>query len=126
MTAAVLGFVTAGLTILVSGAMLIGVLSGEDDVVSLLLTLGLPCAAGLITGGVRLQDRRSPVILFGSAVAAVGVLLVAFLAGALTIDRTDGMDGLTMFVLAALVLPVLTAIFAWLPVVRGWAAARPG
>jgi hypothetical protein len=124
-TAAVLGFVTAGLTLLVSAAMLLAVLGGEDDVVTLLLTLGWPCAAGLIVGGVRLQRRRSPAVLFGAAVACVAVLLLAWLAGAVTIDRTDGLEGLTVFVFAALVLPVLTAVFAWLPVVRGWAAARP-
>jgi hypothetical protein len=123
-TAAVLGFVTAGLTLLVSAAMLLAVLSGEDDVVTLLLTLGWPCAAGLIVGGVRLQRRRSPAALFGAAIASVAVLVLAWLAGAVTIDRTDGMDGLTVFVFAALVLPVLTAVFAWIPVVRSWAAAR--
>jgi hypothetical protein len=65
------------------------------------------------------------VVLFGSALAAVAVLLFAWLAGALTIDRTDGMEGLTIFVLAALILPALTAIFSWMPVVRDWVAARP-
>ena len=65
-------------------------------------------------------------LLFGSALAAVAVLLLALLAGAVTIDRTDGLDGLAMFVVVALILPSLTAIFSWLPVVRGWAAARPG
>ena len=124
-TAAVLGFVTAGLTILVSAGLLIAVLAGDDDVVSLLLTLGLPCGAGLIIGAVRLQARRSPAVLFGSALGCVAVLVLAWVAGAMTIDRTDGLDGLTVFVLAALVLPVLTACFAWLPVVRGWAAAGP-
>jgi hypothetical protein len=28
-------------------------------------------------------------------------------------------------VIIALILPTLTAIFSWLPVVRGWAASRP-
>jgi hypothetical protein len=54
------------------------------------------------------------------------VLLLAMLAGAMTIDRTDGLDGLLMFVALALILPGLTAIFSWLPVVRDWTtAARP-
>jgi hypothetical protein len=121
--AAVLGFVTAGLTILVAGVLLIGVLNGEDDAVSLLLTLGLPCAGGLIAGGVRLLGRRSPALLFGSAMGGVGVLVLAWLAGAATIDRTDGMQGLSFFVVTALLLPALTAIFAWQRTVRGWAAA---
>jgi hypothetical protein len=123
--AAVLGFVTAGLTILVSGLLLIGVFNGDDDLPSLVLALGLPCAAGLIVGGVRLQDRRSPTTLFLSAVGCVAVLLLAWLAGAATIDRTNGLEGLTVFVVGALVLPILTACFAWQRVVRGWAAARP-
>ena len=125
-TAAVLGFVTAGLTILVSGVLFIGMLSGEDDIVTLLLVLGLPCAAGQIAGGLRLSARRPPDLLFGSAIAAVAVLLLALFAGAVTIDRTDGLDGLAMFVVVALILPTLTAIFSWLPVVRSWTAARPG
>ena len=124
-TAAVLGFVTAGLTLLVSAAMLLAVLGGEDDVVTLLLTLGWPCAAGLIVGGVRLQRRRSPAVLFGAAIGCIAVLVLAWVAGSVSIDRTDGLDGLTVFVFAALVLPVLTAVFAWMQVVRGWAAARP-
>jgi hypothetical protein len=123
--ASVLGFVTAGLTILVSGLLLIGVFNGEDDLPSLVLALGLPCAAGLIAGGVRLQDRRSPAPLFLSAVGCVVVLLLAWLAGAATIDRSNGLEGLTVFVVSAAVLPSLTAIFAWQRVVRGWVAARP-
>ena len=125
-TAAVLGYVTAGLTILVSGIDFIALLFGEDDIVTLLLVLGLPCAAGQIAGGVRLQARRSPALLFGSSLAAVAVLLLALLAASVTIDRSGGVEGLAMFVAVALILPGLTAIFSWLPVVRGWTAAtRP-
>ena len=124
-TAAVLGFVTAGLTILNCLGFLMIVLAGEDDAPSRVLLLGPVCAAGLITGGVRLLGRRSPVVLFGSAVASVAVLLMALLVGFVTIDRTGGTEGLVVFVLMAAILPVLTAIFAWLPTVRGWAAARP-
>jgi hypothetical protein len=123
--AAVLGFVTGGLTILFSIGFLIAVVTGEDDAPTLALLLGLPCAAGVITGAVRLLGRRSPTVLFGSAVASVLVLGLAWLAGAATIDRTDGLAGLTVFLLFAMVLPVLTAIFSWLPVVRGWSADRP-
>jgi hypothetical protein len=124
-SAAVLGFVTAGLTILVSGGFLIGVLHGDDDPISVLLVLGLPCAAGLIGGALRLLDRRSSALLFGSAIGCVGVLAVAWLAGALTIDRSNGLAGLSMFVLLAAVLPALTAIFSWVPTVRSWVAAWP-
>jgi hypothetical protein len=109
----------------VSGSILITVLAGEDDMVAMLLVLGLPCAAGLIAGGVRLQARRPPALLLGSAVASVAVLLLAWTAGALTIDRSGGLTGLTFFVLTAAVLPVLTAVFAASSRVREWAAARP-
>jgi hypothetical protein len=54
-------------------------------------------------------------------VAAVAVLVLALIAGAATLSG-DSMLGLGMFVLFALVLPVLTAVFARLPRVRGWAA----
>jgi hypothetical protein len=46
-------------------------------------------------------------------------------AGAVTIDRSGGLTGLVLFLAAAAVLPVLTAVFAGLRVVREWAAARP-
>jgi hypothetical protein len=123
--ASVLGFVTGGLTMLFSFGFLIAVLAGEDDVVTQTLLLGALSAAGLITGAVRLLGRRSPTVLFGSSLASVAVLLLALLAAAVTIDRTSGLDGILMFVLFAMVLPVVTAVFAWLPVVRGWAADRP-
>jgi hypothetical protein len=123
--AAVLGFVTGGLTVLSCLGFLLTVLVGEDDAPTRVLLLGPVCAAGLITGGVRLLGRRSPVVLFGSALASVAVLVLALLVAVVTIDRSGGVDGLAVFVLMAAILPVLTAIFAWLPTVRGWAAARP-
>jgi hypothetical protein len=104
---------------------LLTVLAGEDDPVSVVLTLGLPCAAALIAGGVRLQARRSPALLLGAALASVAVLGSAWVAGAVTIDRSGGLTGLVLFLAAAAVLPVLTAVFAGLRVVREWAAARP-
>jgi 4-amino-4-deoxy-L-arabinose transferase-like glycosyltransferase len=110
---------------LFSVGFLIAVLAGEDDVVTQTLLLGVFSAAGLITGAVRLLGRRSPTVLFGSSLASVAVLLLALLAAAVTIDRTSGLDGIVLFVLFAMVLPVVTAVFAWLPVVRGWAADRP-
>jgi Na+/proline symporter len=122
-TAAVLGYVTAGLTFFASLASVLAAVDGDE--VALMLTLGLPCAAGLVAGGVRLHDRRSPALLFGSAVACVAVLLLAWVTGALTIDRTDGLQGLTTFVLLAMILPALTAAFSWTRNVREWAAARP-
>jgi hypothetical protein len=99
------------------------VLTGEDDAVALLLALGLPCGAALLTGGIRLLGRHSPAPLFASALAAVGVLLLAFVAGAATLDSSD-VVGITGFLVFALPLPVLTAVFARLPATVGWAAAR--
>ena len=123
-TASVLGFVTAGLTFFASLISLVAAVDDGDEV-ALILGLGLPCAAGLIAGGVRLHDRRSPALLFGSAVGCVAVLLLGWLVGALTIHRTDGLQGLTTFVLLAMILPALTAAFSWTRNVREWAAARP-
>jgi hypothetical protein len=120
--AAVLGFVTAGLTLLVSLPNLILVAAGEAEASTHVLLLGIVTAAGLITGAVRLLGRKSPDVLFGSAVGSVTVLLLAVAAGALTIDRTGGLSAILMFVGVALPLPILTAVFAWRPVVRGWAA----
>jgi len=120
--AAVLGFVTAGLTLLFSLPNLILIAAGEAEATTHVLLLGIVTAAGLITGAVRLLGRKSPDVLFGSAVGSVTVLLLAVAAGALTIDRTGGLRDILMFVGVALPLPVLTAVFAWRPVVRGWAA----
>jgi hypothetical protein len=123
--AAVLGFVTGGLTTLFSFGFLIAVVAGEGDAPTMMLLLGFPCAAGVITGAVRLLGGHSPAVLFGSAVASVLALALAWLAAAMTIDRSGGLAGLTVFLFFAMVLPVLTAIFSWLPTVRGWAADGP-
>ena len=124
--AAVLGFVTGGLTALASLGSLFAVAAGDDDAPTVLLILGLPCAAGLIAGGVRLLGRRRGDLLFGSAVAAVAVLLLAFVAGVVTLPA-EGVLGLAVFLLFALPLPVLTAVFARLPRVTGWlAGGAPG
>jgi hypothetical protein len=121
--AIVLGFVTGGLTALASLGFLIAVASGDTDAPTTLLLLGLPCAGGLIAGAAQLMRRNSSTVLFGSAVAAITVLALALLAGAATLSG-DAMFGLTLFVLFAAVLPVVTAVFARLPRVTGWAASR--
>jgi hypothetical protein len=119
--AIVLGFVTGGLTALASLAFLVAVASGDDDAPTMLLLLGLPCAIALIAGSAQLARRATAGVLFGAAVASVAVLVLVLLAGAATLDG-DAMVGLSLFVVFALVLPVLTAVFARLPRVRGWAA----
>ncbi len=119
--AIVLGFVTGGLTALGSLVFLYAVATGDADPATSVLVLGLLCAAGLIGGSVVLSRQDSPTVLFAAAVATVSVLVLALLTGAATLDGVD-MLGLGLFVAFALVLPVLTAVFARLPRVRGWAA----
>ena len=123
--AAVLGFVTAGSTTLGCLSVLVGMLSGGGDPVGSLLLLGLPCAAVEIIGGVRLLAGHSPGLLFGACLAAVGVLLLAWAVGFGIWQNSDTRGGLSFFFLFALVLPVLTAVFAWLPPVRAWADGEP-
>ncbi|MGY2083452.1 hypothetical protein [Blastococcus sp. SYSU DS0539] len=118
--AGVLGIVTGGLTALGSLLMLVMMLDGEDDAATTVLTLGLPCAVGLVVGGVRVLQNRAAGLLFVSALAAVGVLLAALVAGLLTLDE-GGRFGVAAFVVLACVLPVVTAVFARLPRVTAWA-----
>ncbi|SDG83838.1 hypothetical protein [Klenkia brasiliensis] len=120
-----LGFVTGGLTAVGSLAFLVGVLTGSDDVSSRVLILGLPCAAAMVWGGVRvLQRRPGPVLLVGT-LAAVGVLLLSLVIGLARLSA-DERYGITGFTVVALVLPVTTAVFAALPTVRSWSAGPPG
>jgi hypothetical protein len=122
----VLGFVTAGLTIAFLLVMLAAVLGGQTDIATwLLLLLGVPCAVGLISGAAELMRRRPSTLLFGSAVSSVAVLVVALIAGLLELPADD-VFGLAVFVVAALPLPVLTAIFAKVGSVSGWVAADLG
>src|SRR3954447_19021703 len=67
--AAVLGFVTGGLTALVSLIILLSVTSGDSDPSIVLMLLGLPCAIAVIAGAAVLTSRGSPGLLFGAAVA---------------------------------------------------------
>ncbi len=121
--AGVLGIVTGALSLLVSLVLTVAVLSGEDDAVSVVLMLGLPCGAVLIAGGTRLLNRHSATMVFAAALASVVVLFLALAVGAGTADSSD-VVGLAVFLVFALPLPVLTAVFARLPATVGWAAAR--
>jgi hypothetical protein len=76
-------------------------------------------------GAAQLLRRRPPALLFGSALAAVGVLLLTLLVGSATLGAGDR-TGLTVFLLLAAPLPVLTAVYARLGRVTGWAAAPAG
>ena len=117
--AAVLGFVTGGLTAVVSFFCLMAVLLGGGDLPTIILVLGLPCAAGLIRGGVLLLRRDSTNVLSASAVLSVVVLLFTLLAGFLSDDRGQTV-GITLFVVLAAVLPIVTACLAVSGTVRGW------
>jgi hypothetical protein len=117
----VLGFVTGGLTVLMSLIILFAVVGGDDEPSTVLMLLGLPCAAGLIAGAAVLMGRGSPNPLFGSALAAAAVLVLVLFVGVATLDA-DGRTGVSMFVVLALPLPVLTAVFARVHRTVGWAA----
>jgi hypothetical protein len=121
--AAVLGHVTAGLTIVFSLIFLVSLLTGEGDPAQAVLALGLPCAGGLIVGGVHFTGRRSAALLFASAATSVGILLLSLIAGIGWLT-SDDLAFQVVFVVVALPLPVLTAIFARARSVTGWVAAR--
>ena len=121
--AAVLGFVTGGLTIAFLLVMLVAVLAGADDASTwLMLLLGVPCAVGLISGSAELMRRHSARVLFGSAVFSVVVLVLALFVGLIELAAED-IVGLAFFVVLALPLPLLTAVFAKVGTVTGWVAA---
>ena len=121
--AAVLGHVTAGLTIVFSLIFVVNLLTGEGDPAQGVLALGLPCAAGLIVGGVHLTGRRTARLLFASAATSIGILLFSLIAGIGWLT-SDDLVFQAVFVVVALPLPLLTAIFARARSVTGWVSAR--
>ncbi|HEY0125997.1 MAG TPA: hypothetical protein VGB58_02535 [Blastococcus sp.] len=120
--AAVLGHVTGGLTALVMLGILVAVLDGDDDPSTLLMLLGIPCAVAIVAGAAALLGRRTAELLFRAALASVAVLALVLVVGLATLDG-DARVGMLGTVVLALPLPVLTAVFARRPVVRGWVAA---
>jgi hypothetical protein len=122
--AAVLGFVTGGLTALFAVIFLIVTITRDGDATStLLLVGGAPSAAGLITGAAWTLQRRTARLLFGSALAAVGVLLVVLVVGLSALSDSGGFRGLLVFVLMALPLPIVTACLAGRREINDWVAA---
>jgi hypothetical protein len=106
--AAVLAVVAGALTVAaVTGGLLGAAVSGPVDAFTLALVPGLPCAAGLVAGGIMLLRRRSRVQLMVSAVAAVLVLLAS--AGVAVLASVPDPDGAIVFVGMSLLLPVVTA-----------------
>jgi len=122
--AAVLGHVTGGLTALVMLGILLSVLDGDDDSSTLLMLLGIPCAVAIVAGAAALLGRRTAELLFRAALASVAVLalVLVLVLGRTTLDG-DARVGPLVTVVLALPLPVLTAVFARRPQVRGWVAA---
>jgi hypothetical protein len=122
--AAVLGFVTAGLTLLMSIFFLIALNRGGDATFTVLL-LGIPCAVGMIVGGVRLLGRQTHYVLLSSAVAAVAVLILTFLVGLATESGSGGVLALVLFLVLAAVLPITTAALTAQRRVSSWMNALP-
>jgi hypothetical protein len=120
--AAVLGLVTGGLTLLGALVMALAISADGTDPATVVLLLGFPCGAGLITGGVLLLNRRLPWVLLGSTLAAIGVLIAALVAGAATLSEDDAL-GLFFFTALALPLPIVTAAFTAQRSVRDWVSA---
>ena len=123
--AAVLGIVTGSLTLLGGSGFLIDALTGDGDLPTWLLALGLPVGACLIVGGIRLLGGKAVTLLLWSAVAAVVLLVLALLGGLVTLPAYD-VDGLVPFIVLALPLPIVTAALTAQQRVRGWAATGAG
>lgn len=120
-TAAVLGFVTGGLTALVVlGSVLLTFVADGDGAPVMHILFGLPCAVGLLYGGVQLMAHRRVQPLFVAAAGSVMLLLVMLLAGGLT-GGIGGLAAAGTFLLFALPLPVLTAAFTRSVDVLDWA-----
>lgn len=119
--AAVLGFVAGGLTALMVPYFLVFELRGDGDPPTVVLLVGgVPCAAGLLAGGVQLLRRRTARLLFWSALAAVATLAVTVVAALATLAQPSARLGLVVFVVLALPLPVIAACLAGRRDVARW------
>jgi hypothetical protein len=120
--AAVLGFVAAGLTLVMTMVFINAFATGDGDLPTGLLFLGAPCAVVQIIGGVHLLRRRGRRLLLAASIAAVAVLVAAFVGAAVTFTNDDFV-GISVFLLGAVVLPLLIVIFTAQRTVSGWVAA---
>jgi hypothetical protein len=120
--AAVLGIVTGSLTTIGGFGFLVGGLTGDGDLSTWLLSLGLPAGGLLLAGGIRLLGRRSAELVLWSAVAAAVLVVLALLGGIATL-ADDDLDGVLGFTVFALPLPVVTAALAGQRTVRDWVTA---
>jgi hypothetical protein len=122
----VLGFVTAGLTLVMQVVFIAALSSGDGDPATAVLLLGIPCAAGLILGGVRLLGRQTLQILLLSAIAAVLVLVLALVVGLATVSGSGAdLAGLVIILVLAAALPTTTAALAAQRTVSGWMNSQP-
>jgi hypothetical protein len=96
--------------------------SGDGDMTTTVLLLGLPCAAGMIAGSNQILRRESERNLFACAALALGVLVLSLFFGLVTLTEGD-LIGQAFFIVLAVPLPLLTAIFARARSVTGWLAA---
>ena len=105
-----------GLVFLVAG------LTGDGDLATWVLSLGLPAGGLLLAGGIGLLGRRSVELVLWSAVAAAALVVLALLGAVATLPREDVLTelGFTVF---ALPLPVVTAALAGRRTVRDWVTA---
>jgi hypothetical protein len=117
--------VTGGLTALFALVFLVPVLRGTSDPTFVVLAVGgVPCAAGLVTGAVRVLQRRTARLLFRSALTSVAVLVLTMLVGVPVLADPRSLRGLVVFVVLALPLPVVTACLAGRRDVTRWVDAR--
>jgi hypothetical protein len=86
------------------------------------MLLGIPCAVAIIAGAAALLGRRTAELLFRGALASIAVLALVLAVGLATLGGDD-LAGMLFVVVLALPLPILTAVFARRPQVRGWVAA---
>ena len=120
---AVLAIITGSLTVLGGFGMLVSGLTGDGDLPTWLLALGLPVGGVLLAGGISLLGRRRADWVLWSAVAAVALLVFALLGAALTLDEGDAF-GVLFFTVFALPLPVVTAALSGQRRVQQWAASK--
>jgi hypothetical protein len=123
--AVVLALVTAGCTFWIAPfGIAISMADSAASASEQALLLLLPCAAGMLAGGLRLLHRRSRGLLLGSSLAAV-ILLLGVLVADLVADPDEWVDQL-VWALFVLPLPVLTAWFTARRAVRNWLTAPAG
>lgn len=121
--AGVLGIVTGGLTAMACVVWLIATMLG-DGASAVMLLAGVPCAAGTISGGIRLLGGHRRGLLLGSSLFSIAVLLLTLGIGGFA-DDSSGYFGVAFFVLVALPLPVVTAVLAAHKTVTGWSEGWP-